>query len=151
MIFYKLSSPFSFRNSLFIKRHCVSLNSCSYYVQNVNFGKHIWIHTSKNYVCIYSFWNFIPGWSVIRLFHFFSSQDEISSPQKRVNSKTWFPPRRWAPSPTCVAGDKFGGVYWRFIAQPSSLAMIRAIKKFWYLSPKFIAQPHELSFMSEKM
>ena len=62
-------------------------------------------------------------------------------------------PRRWAPSPTFVTGDSFGGNYWRLITQPSSPAMIRAmdIKKFWYSSPKFIAQPHELSFMSEKM
>ena len=63
--------------------------------------------------------------------------------------KAWFPPRRWAPSPAFVVSDKFGGNYWRFVAQPSSPAM--NIKKFWYSSPKFIAQLHELSFMSVKM
>ena len=40
-----------------------------------------------------------------------------------------------------------------FVAQPLSPAMIKVmnIKKFWYLSPKFIAQPHDISFMSEKI
>ena len=52
-------------------------------------------------------------------------------------SKAWIPPRRWVPSPTFVAGDKFVGNYWRSVAQPSS--------------PKFITQPQELSFMLEKM
>ena len=74
-------------------------------------------------------------------------------PQDSVFFKTWFPSQWWVPSPTFVAGDKFSGNYWRFVAQPSSLEMIRAmnIKKFWYSSSKFIAQPHELSLMSEIM
>ena len=54
---------------------------------------------------------------------------------------------------TFVACDKSGGNYRRLVAEPSSPSMIRvmSIKKFWYSLPKFIAQPHELSFMSEMM
>ena len=86
-----------------------------------------------NILCKYSFSNF------------------VKIPQKFLPFpfKAWFPPRRWAPSPAFVVSDKFGGNYWRFVAQPSSPAM--NIKKFWYSSPKFIAQLHELSFMSVKM
>ena len=70
-----------------------------------------------------------------------------------ISTKAWFPPQRWAPSPTFNAGDKFGGNYWRLFAQSSSPTMIRAMntKKFGYSPPKFIAQPHELSFMSKNM
>ena len=83
----------------------------------------------------------------------YSMLNRVFSSKTKLLIKAWFPQRRCAPSPTFVAGDKFGGNYWRFVAQPSSLAVIRAmnIKKFWYSSPKFIARPHELSFMLEKM
>ena len=47
-------------------------------------------------------------------------------------------------SPNFVDGYKCRGNYQTFDIQPSSPAMGRAInsKKFWYLSPKFIAQIH---------
>ena len=90
--------PFSFQTSLFIKRPYVSLDPYSQYVQNVNFGKNIWIHTSKRknlyiYIYIYIYTHFkLLSWDEVFtcLFFFFSSWDEISSRQKRVNSKRHF-------------------------------------------------------------
>ena len=53
------------------------------------FGKHTWMHPSK----IKKHTHFkISSWEEVftRLFFFFSSQDEISSRQKRVNNKIHF-------------------------------------------------------------
>ena len=76
--------------------------------KHVNFGKHIWIHTSKTkktnkkmfilkfhprMKCLHVFFLFfIPGWNFIHVFltGMSSSRDEISSRQKRVNSKRHF-------------------------------------------------------------
>ena len=44
--FFTCLQLFSFRTSLFIKRSHVSLHSYSMF-KHVNFGKHIWMHTSK--------------------------------------------------------------------------------------------------------
>ena len=71
--------------------------------KHVNFGKHIWLHTSKikkkhahfkisfrdevftRLFCLF----FIPGWNFIPAFltEMSSSRDQISSRQKRVNRK----------------------------------------------------------------
>ena len=61
----------------------------------------------------------------------------------------WFPLQRWDASPSFVACDRFRGNYQWFVVQRSSPS--RAITKFWYSAPRFMTQPHELSFMSEKM
>ena len=57
---------------------------------NVNFGKHIWIHTSKIKKKHAHFKISSRDEVFIRLFFFFSFLDEISSRQKRVNSKRHF-------------------------------------------------------------
>ena len=67
----------------------------------------------------------------------------------RTKTKAWLQPRRWTPSFNFVTSDKFGGNYQRLMFQHLSPAM--NIKLLWYLSLKFIVQPHEFSFMSEKM
>ena len=61
--------------------------------------------------------------------------------------------RRFIPLPISVPGDKIGENYQNFVVQPSCPVMSRAmnINKFLYLSPRFIVQPRELSFMPEKM
>ena len=73
--------------------------------KHVNFGKNIWIHTSKienmlilNFILGWSvhtsfFLFFILGWNLIPVFHseVSSSRNEISPRQKRVNSKRFFP------------------------------------------------------------
>ena len=74
--------------------------------KHVNFGKHIWIHTSKikikNILILkfhpgmkrlhISFLFFILGWNFIPVFFtgMSSSRDEISSREKGVNSKRHF-------------------------------------------------------------
>ena len=70
--------------------------------KHVKFGKHIWKHTSKHahfkissrdemFTRLFFFF-FIPGWNFMPVFLTWmsSSQDEISSRQKRVNSKRHF-------------------------------------------------------------
>ena len=46
----------------------------------------------------------LHGCSPVNLLHIF----------RTAFLKAWFPPRRWAPLPTFVAGDKFGGNYHRW-------------------------------------
>ena len=71
--------------------------------KHVNLGKHIWIHTSKIFKryahfkissrdVVFTHLFFILGWNFIPVFltGMSSSQDEISSRQKRVNSKWHF-------------------------------------------------------------
>ena len=100
---------FYFWTSLFIKRSYVSVHSYSHYVisfKHVNFGKHVWIlrqiFFKKNhahfkilswdevFTCLF-FLFFIPGWNFVSVFltGMSSSRDEISSRQKRVNSKRY--------------------------------------------------------------
>ena len=76
--------PFYFWTSLFIKRCYVSVHSYSHYVisfKHVNFGKHVWIHTSKNFLKkIMLILKFHPEMKCLHVFFFFfSSRDEISS------------------------------------------------------------------------
>ena len=54
--------------------------------KHVNFGKHIWIHRSK----IKKNTDFKISSRDDVFFSFFSSQDEISSRQKLINSKRHF-------------------------------------------------------------
>ena len=87
----------------FIKRPYVSLYLYFHYFKHVNLGKHIWIHTSKIFKRyahfkissrdeVFTHLFFILGWNFIPVFltGMSSSQDEISSRQKRVNSKRHF-------------------------------------------------------------
>ena len=98
--------PFSFRTSLFTKRPYVQYIHTFNMFKHFNFGKHIWIHTSKikkkythfKISCrdeVFTrlfFLFFIPGWNFIRVFltGMSPSRDKISSREKRVNSKRHF-------------------------------------------------------------
>ena len=84
---YLLSSSFFFRTSRFIKKPYVWLYSYSHYVETRYLWKaylNIYVRNKKNT-------HFkISSRVFTRLFFFFSSWDEISSRQKRVNSKRHF-------------------------------------------------------------
>ena len=74
--FYKVALIFHYIHTLMFK--------------HVNIGKHIWIHTSKMKKKHTHFKISSRDEVFTRLFFFFSSRSEISSWQKRVNSKRHF-------------------------------------------------------------
>ena len=77
--FFTCLQLFSFRTSLFIKRSHVSLHSYSMF-KHVNFGKHIWMHTSKTLKKKHTHFKILSRDEVFTcLYFFFSSRDEISS------------------------------------------------------------------------
>ena len=85
--------PFSFRTSLFILGLMFHYIHTFIMFKHINFGKHIWIHFIPGWSVSTSFFLFfIPGWNFIpvSLTMMSSSRDEISSQQKRVNSKKDF-------------------------------------------------------------
>ena len=105
LFFTFCAHPFSFRASLFTKRPYVSLYSDFHYVQTCWIWKthlNTYVKNEKSMLilkfhlgmkCSTScFLFFIPGWNFIPLFHprMSSFRDEISSWQKRVNSKRLF-------------------------------------------------------------
>ena len=91
LIFYRLSSSFFFLDFTFYKVALIF-----HYIhtlimfKHVNIGKHIWIHTSKMKKKHTHFKISSRDEVFTRPFFFFSSRDEISSWQKRVNSKRHF-------------------------------------------------------------
>ena len=92
--------PFSFRASLFIRRPYVSLHSYFHYVQMYWICKtylNTYVNNQKNMLilkfhlgmkCLHVFFSFFHP--RMKFYPCLSSQDEISSPQKHVNSKRHF-------------------------------------------------------------
>ena len=91
LIFYRLSSSFFFfLDFTFYKVALIFHYIHTLMFKHVNIGKHIWIHTSKMKKKHTHFKISSRDEVFTRLFFFFSSRSEISSWQKRVNSKRHF-------------------------------------------------------------